>query len=125
MSPFASSSSMREGNLNEANVLCNVSAFLKENSEFEILEIKEYGLLCSRDVFFAAFSPDGIAVAFHDEWDDIVSLAENKSKCTTATVQKEMALATRCGAFKSINAILSSSSKAFLNHLIDVSSFTE
>jgi hypothetical protein len=104
MTPFASSSSMREGTLNEANVLCNVAAFLKENGTFEILEIKEYGLLCSKDVFYAAFSPDGIAVAFHDEFDDVVSLVEIKSKCTTATVQMEMALATRYGVFKSINA---------------------
>ena len=51
MTPFSSSSSMREGTLNEANVLRNTSSFLKENSEFEILEIKEYGLLCSKDIF--------------------------------------------------------------------------
>ena len=106
MTPFASSSSMREGTLNEANVLCNISSFLKENSKFEILEIKEYGLLCLKDVFYAAFSPDGIAVAFHDDFDDVVSLVEIKSKCTTATVQKEMALATRYGVFKSINSSL-------------------
>ena len=104
MTPFASSSSMREGTLNEVNVLSKIPSFLKEHSEFEVADIKEYGLLCSKDYYYAAFSPDGIIVADHDGWGNILALLEIKSKCTNATVEHEMMLVERYGRFKSVNA---------------------
>jgi hypothetical protein len=77
MTPFASSLAMREGTLNESNVLSKVPSFIKKHSKFEITEIKEYGLLCSKDSWFAAFSPDGIAVTKHDNWVvDVLALLE-------------------------------------------------
>jgi hypothetical protein len=105
MTPFASSLAMREGTLNESNVLSKVPSFIKKHSKFEITEIKEYGLLCSKDSWFAAFSPDGIAVTKHDNWVvDVLALLEIKSKCSNATVQKEMDLVTRYGVFRLVNA---------------------
>ena len=105
MTLFASSSSVREGTLNEAHVLSKVSSFVEKHSKYKIKEIKEYGLLCSKDSWFAAFSPDGSAVTKHDNWGvDVLALLEIKSKCSNATIQKEMDLVKRYGIFKSINA---------------------
>jgi hypothetical protein len=66
MSPFASSTSMREGTLNKSNVLARLALFVDEHSEYTVIVFKEYGLLCAKDTFYAAFSPDGIVVVRHD-----------------------------------------------------------
>jgi SAP domain len=112
MSPFASSTSMRRGTLNESNVLLKLASFLDDHSELTVIDYKEYGLLCAKDTFYAAFSPDGIVVVKHDEelhqgneaFTNFLAMVEIKSKCTNVTVQKEKALAARYGAFRTVLA---------------------
>jgi hypothetical protein len=116
MSPFASSTSMREGTLNESNVLVKLALFVDDHSElFTVTDYQEYGLLCAKDTFYAAFSPDGIVVVKHNEelhqGDDeaptnFLALVEIKSKCTNATVQKETALAAAYGVFRTVVAFI-------------------
>ncbi|KAI2504420.1 hypothetical protein MHU86_10009 [Fragilaria crotonensis] len=90
MSPFGSSMAMREGTLNEANVL-PLGLFLQTHSENEcpLQYYKEYGLLCGKDAFFPAFSPDAIAVLLIPDVGQVTALVEIKSKCSTATGSAE------------------------------------
>ncbi len=53
MSPFASSTSMCEGTLNKSNVLARLALFVDEHSEYTVIDFKEYGVLCAKDIFYA------------------------------------------------------------------------
>ena len=87
MSPLGSSMAMREGTLNEANVLPKLGLFLQTHSENDcrLQYYKEYGLLCGKDAFYAAFSPDAIAVLLIPYVGQVTAVVEIKSKCSTAT----------------------------------------
>jgi hypothetical protein len=102
MSPLGSSTAMREGTLNEANVLPKLGVFLSTHSDNDcrLQSYKEYGLLCAKDAFYAAFSPDAIAVVDVPYVGQVTAVVEIKSKCTTTTVQKETSIAQALGALK-------------------------
>jgi hypothetical protein len=104
MLPLGLSMAMREGALNEANVLPKLGLFLQTHSENDccLQEYKEYGLLCGKDASYAAFSPDAIAVLLIPYMGQVTALVEIKSKCTLATVQKETCLAQQYGYLKSV-----------------------
>ncbi|KAI2492871.1 hypothetical protein MHU86_21684 [Fragilaria crotonensis] len=105
MSPLGSSTAMREGTLNEANVLPKLGLFLQTHSENDcrLQYYKEYGLLCGKDAFYAAFSPDAIAVLLIPYVGQVTAMVEINSKRSTATVQKETSLAQQYGSVKLVD----------------------
>ena len=111
---------MREGTLNETNVLLRLSSFLEDESDYFVRYIHDaYRLLCAKDMFYAAFSPDGIAVVENEAcWDkpELV-LLEIKSKCTPTTVEKETALASRYGRLAVASLTLTGGEEEF-KHLV-------
>jgi hypothetical protein len=113
MSPFALSKAMREGTLNEPNVLSRIGDFLDRESSFRIKCIREYGLACARGMFYAAFSPDAIVLVEDEEEfmrnDGSIGqrpprlfVVEIKSKCTASTVKKEINMSIRYGVFRTV-----------------------
>ena len=106
---------MREGTLNESNVLSRRGEFLGRESYFTLTSITEYGLLCAKGLFYAAFSPDAIVVVEDKIQREVPVpfLVEIKSKCMPTTVQKEMAIATRHGTFRTVFVSLTDGEKEF------------
>ena len=69
-------------------MLPKLGLFLETHSKNDcrLQYYKEYGLLCGKDAFYAAFSPDAIAVLLIPYVGQVTALVEIKSKCSTATV---------------------------------------
>ena len=120
LSPFVSSKAMREGTLNEPNVLSRIGDFLDRESSFRLTYTREYGLVCARGMFYAAFSPNAIVLVEDVEDDGTrgrppprLFVVEIKSKCTTATVKKEINLSIRHGIFRTISVALNDGEEDF------------
>jgi hypothetical protein len=102
MAPFASANhATRIGSI---NVLPQISMFVDQNSRtFHIEEIKEYGLLCRKGLFYMAFSPDGVAVVVSAFYGQFLALIEIKSRVTTNTTAEENEIQNSRGSFVSVN----------------------
>ena len=104
MAPFGSANhATRIGSINEANVLPRISMFIDQNSTFHIEEIKEYGLLCMKGLFYMAFSPDGVAVVVSAFYGRFLALIEIKSRVTANTIAEENEIQNSRGSFVSVN----------------------
>ena len=116
MAPFKSKA-CREGTLNKTFIFLHFPKFVLQKSaerlpsgnrrRLKIESLNEFGLLCHPDENLAAFSPDAIAGVVEELAEGpsrFVALVEMKSKCTAATLTREMSFLGVLGEYQDINA---------------------
>jgi hypothetical protein len=91
---------MKLETLNEGNVLKYDPLFLSSVGSVQVLEIREYGLLCHNQQPEMCFSPDGIAVCSDEVLQsNYTLLIEIKTRTNVNTQREEAKLRDKYGKF--------------------------
>ncbi|OWZ17712.1 hypothetical protein PHMEG_0008312 [Phytophthora megakarya] len=107
-----SSSAMKIGSHNEPQIAAHVKPFIAAHSHFKVDAL-------NREMPFAAFSPDDIAVITSPTRPQFYAVLEYKTRVTEATQQREQLLAETHGIFSSVRLLENGNAPDFKSQIPD------